>query len=51
MATIEQEAVATLGEDFGGELIQSGEASYDEARSIYTGGLSEEPGEEPILAE
>ena len=43
MATTQEEPVAALAEDFGGELIQPGEPGYDDARAIYNGMIDRRP--------
>jgi FAD/FMN-containing dehydrogenase len=43
MATMEQEAIATLAEDYGGEVISPDEPGYDDARSIFNTMIDRRP--------
>ena len=43
MATIQEETFASLAEDFGGDLIQPGDAAYDDGRSIFNGMIDRRP--------
>jgi FAD/FMN-containing dehydrogenase len=42
-ATLEQDTLAQLREDFGGQLLQPGDPGYDEARTIYNGMIDRRP--------
>ncbi|HEY3081106.1 MAG TPA: FAD-binding protein, partial [Chloroflexota bacterium] len=43
MTTVEQEAVAALAEDFGGELMEPDATGYDDGRSIYNAMIDRRP--------
>jgi FAD/FMN-containing dehydrogenase len=43
VTTIEQDAVAALAEDFGGQLMQPDATGYDEARTIYNAMIDRRP--------
>lgn len=43
MATLDEDAIAEFGASLRGQLLRPGDASYDEARSIYNGMIDKHP--------